>query len=977
LLFCDEVHIHKAISHINKEHDQRRQMMIKRCIRLLSVRVVLVLVLAVALIPVINVSTAQANAEQRVLFVNVDGGYDGDAVNIHTTLINSGAIADYVHLASDGQAASLIESHSYDQIWVFDLSTGSDSYPSDWAAIAEWFNTDPTRPIICDGRMISSYWSGRWTDEGQRLTANYYYNMKTRGGGLLLGTDHSPYQTGINALNGLLGLNPFVGDFYLNFIPVDTANPLMTNPNDMGSQLFDDSSPGQTPYGLQPNGRILYTVAWHSGNPDTPGISSTIEGVVGFHVAITSPPDGASYSDEQISLEVEVTEEGSPPYTFDWTSDIDGSLGSGATLEIDASSLSPGLHTITVTAVDDASRIDDDQIQITIDRDCEPVIEYTVIQDSIEYPVEPISRAESVQAFYDYDGANNASSDTGLEESETSILFLYEDENTGDVSLVFIHDISPDTTGGQVTYAFSGIPDGATFAVQDDDISLGDGPYSIAGGISTVAWTWSPCCTDGGALSPSSSTFEITINPTFTSGISFWTYLTGTSEIALDPSESVIIRAEPVVCQNQPPVAEDDAYATDEDTLLTVAAPGVLGNDTDADGDPITAVLDSDVSNGALVLNADGSFSYDPEPDFCGTDSFTYVANDGQADSNVATVTITVDCVNDPPVADDDTATTDEDTPITIDVLANDSDVDGDSLTVDSVTLPANGTATINPDGTITYTPDSNYYGPDTFSYTISDGNGGTNTADVEVTVTPMNDLPLANISEIDDATIPLPVTVKVTPQTLNMERSGRWVKVHICDDSENTPQQIEVTLDGSGSSDPEGDPLTYDWTLTGPDGDIPVTDDVVSQTVTLPAGSYTVTLVVNDGADDSPPATETFTLGNETIEDIATANPEDFTLNGVVGSEVKGGDDCLVISFDDDAIAATVAVGLVVEMRLEGRVSGVDYIDVIQDRANGKGRGKSELKSEVAALSHNDESGPKTNNGKGNGKESAPGQNK
>jgi hypothetical protein len=235
----------------------------------------------------------------------------------------------------------------------------------------------------------------------------------------------------------------------------------------------------------------------------------------------------------------------------------------------------------------------------------------------------------------------------------------------------------------------------------------------------------------------------------------------------------------------------------------------------------------------------------------------------------------------------------------------------------------------------------------------------------------------VAHITEIGDRSIPLPVTVKVTPQTLNMERSGRWVKVHICDKDEGAPQQLEITLDGSGSYDPDGDPLNYDWTLTGPNGDIPVTDGVVSQTVTLPAGSYTVTLVVNDGADDSSPATETFILTNETIEDITAANPEDFTLNGVVGSDVKGGGDCLVISFDDDAIAATVAVGLDVEMRLEGRVSGVDYIDVIQDKANGNGRGKSELRSEVAALSQNKESGANANNGKGNGKDAAPGQNK
>jgi hypothetical protein len=89
-------------------------------------------------------------------------------------------------------------------------------------------------------------------------------------------------------------------------------------------------------------------------------------------------------------------------------------------------------------------------------------------------------------------------------------------------------------------------------------------------------------------------------------------------------------------------VAADDAYSTDEDTPLSVAAPGVLGNDSDADGDPLTAVLVSDVSNGTLTLNSDGSFSYTPDGGFSGSDSFAYVANDGQADSNLATVSLTV-----------------------------------------------------------------------------------------------------------------------------------------------------------------------------------------------------------------------------------------------------------------------------------------------------------------------------------------------
>lgn len=98
-----------------------------------------------------------------------------------------------------------------------------------------------------------------------------------------------------------------------------------------------------------------------------------------------------------------------------------------------------------------------------------------------------------------------------------------------------------------------------------------------------------------------------------------------------------------VALAQESPEAFDDAYETDEDTVLTVdAASGVLANDTDADSDPLTAMLDTDVSNGTLVFNADGSFEYTPNEDFSGVDTFTYHANDGTSDSEIATVTITV-----------------------------------------------------------------------------------------------------------------------------------------------------------------------------------------------------------------------------------------------------------------------------------------------------------------------------------------------
>lgn len=96
------------------------------------------------------------------------------------------------------------------------------------------------------------------------------------------------------------------------------------------------------------------------------------------------------------------------------------------------------------------------------------------------------------------------------------------------------------------------------------------------------------------------------------------------------------------IALNLAPVAADDTYSTAPDTALTVPAPGVLGNDTDGDNDGLTAVLVNNPGNGTLNLNADGSFTYTPNAGFTGSDSFTYQANDGKEDSNVATVTMTV-----------------------------------------------------------------------------------------------------------------------------------------------------------------------------------------------------------------------------------------------------------------------------------------------------------------------------------------------
>ena len=203
-----------------------------------------------------------------------------------------------------------------------------------------------------------------------------------------------------------------------------------------------------------------------------------------------------------------------------------------------------------------------------------------------------------------------------------------------------------------------------------------------------------------------------------------------------------------VLPANDAPVAANDAYTTAEDTALTVAAPGVLANDTDVDGDPLSVALVGNVSHGTLALSANGSFLYTPGLNFNGTDTFTYRASDGQATSSVATVTITVTPVNDPPVTGvaGDNYSVLEDATLTVaapGVLGNDSDVDGDALTAIMISGVAHGTLTLNANGSFTYTPVANYFGNDSFTYAAHDGQTSSAPATVNITIIPVNDAPV------------------------------------------------------------------------------------------------------------------------------------------------------------------------------------------------------------------------------------------
>jgi VCBS repeat-containing protein len=209
--------------------------------------------------------------------------------------------------------------------------------------------------------------------------------------------------------------------------------------------------------------------------------------------------------------------------------------------------------------------------------------------------------------------------------------------------------------------------------------------------------------------------------------------------------QGIIMPGEEPELVNNPPMAEADAAVTDEDNTVTVAAPGLLNNDSDPDaGDTLTVTaVDTGGTVGAVnAWSADGSFTYDPAGQFedlqtgnSTADSFTYTVSDSYGGNDTATVTITINGLNDPPVAVNDSAVTKVDTSVIIDVLDNGSDPDvGDILTVDSVTQGTNGSVSNN-GSYVTYTPAAGFNGTDNFSYTVSDGNGGTDTAIVDVTV--------------------------------------------------------------------------------------------------------------------------------------------------------------------------------------------------------------------------------------------------
>ncbi|HDM8176928.1 TPA: tandem-95 repeat protein, partial [Vibrio harveyi] len=279
------------------------------------------------------------------------------------------------------------------------------------------------------------------------------------------------------------------------------------------------------------------------------------------------------------------------------------------------------------------------------------------------------------------------------------------------------------------------------------------------------------------------------------------------SDGQLTDDATVAVTVNPV---NDAPVAVNDAVSTDEDTAVTI---DVLANDSDPENDTLTITAASVPAEQGTVTIVDGKLVFTPAENFNGDATISYTTSDGEL-SDDATVAVTVNPVNDAPVAVDDTVTTDEDTAVTIDVLANDSDPENDQLTITNASVPAEQGTVAIVDGKLVFTPAENFNGDATISYTISDGQL-TDDATVAVTVNPVNDAPVA----VNDAV--------------------------------STDEDTAVTIDVlANDSDPENDQLTItNASVPAEQGTVAIVD---GKLVFTPAenfnGDATISYTISDG---------------------------------------------------------------------------------------------------------------------------------
>jgi len=460
-------------------------------------------------------------------------------------------------------------------------------------------------------------------------------------------------------------------------------------------------------------------------------------------VTINDPPNGT------------ITDNGNGSWTYIPDADFSGNDVFTYVIDDGNGNTSTGTITAMVVGANDAPIAVDDNPMTSRGVD---IIGFDVLANDIDVDGDTLSLA-SFDATNVDDGTLTSNGDGTFDYSPTdpnffgtdSFTYVVTDGFAGDIGTVTIEVLdrndppvaNPDSLA--VTENTPNNPGNVLTNDTDDNNNI----TLVSFGASTHG-TLTPSGNGDGAFSytPNANVSGVTDTITYTINDGFNPDVTGTLTITIAEV-------------NDPPVANPDGTATLENVATTL---NVLANDTDPDGAALIVIAVTDGGKGTVVNNNNGTVTYTPNPSEFGTDTFTYTVSDSLGLTDVGTVTINISATNDRPTAVDDAGAGDEDTDITVDVLANDTDPDGDTLSIQIVSA-TNGSAS-GVTGDLVFTPDADFNGTAVVQYVANDGLALSNVATVTITVNPVNDNPDA----IDDtftsatSTAASPVTNVYTP---------------------------------------------------------------------------------------------------------------------------------------------------------------------------------------------------------------------
>jgi VCBS repeat-containing protein len=563
------------------------------------------------------------------------------------------------------------------------------------------------------------------------------------------------------------------------------------------------------------------------GGVDTATVDVTVTNVT---PTVNAGADFSIAEDASFNFAGTATDPGADTLTYEWDFDYDN-----VTFNVDSSgSLTPSHTYAVVGAYTAALRVSDDDTTV-IDT---VVVTVTNVNDA---PVitgqDPLATNEDVALTITVD-------DLTIIDPDNTVFTLTVLPGTN--YTIADTTIMPDADfNGVLTVPVKvndGTADSNTFDLTVTVNAVNDTPVANPQVLTTEEDTPLPITLTGSDVETVSLTYAITVEPEhgdlsgtipnliYTPDVNY----NGADSFKFTASDGLLTSAEATITitvggVNDVPVANDQNVTTDEDTPKSITLTA-----TDQENDLLSYTVLSVPAHGTLSGTAP-DLTYTPEANYFGPDAFTFKVNDGQADSNIATISITVNAVNDAPVAGNDTATTAEDTPVVIAVLANDADVESATLTPSIVSDVTHGTLVLNLDKTFTYTPAANFHGTDTFTYKVNDGSLDSNEATVTITVTAVNDVPV------------------ITAQSV----------LSVNEDTSLTINFADLTVTDADNTYPTG------FTLTVLDG---ANYNHVGNVIT-PAqnfhGALAVLVQVNDGTTNS----NTFNLA-VTVIDVLPTNP-------------------------------------------------------------------------------------------------------